>query len=241
MSRLCIETRGAANWRERLASPDTQWRRRYSALETAASWELASSSSTGLPEPIAELFRGSDYGDPELMFALAEHKVPLPGGRTESQCDVWALLHTGAGLVSLSAEAKANEPFGQNNESLAEWLVAEESDKSHRNRETRWEHIRKHLPTIGADGYSQVAYQLLHRCATAVIEAGRLRLTNAAFVVQAFDSPKESFEAFSRFCQAMGLRAERGRMRMTVVGNVHLGVGWADCPFATDEQLASLF
>ena len=241
MSRLCIETRGAASWRERLASPDTQWRRHYSAFETAVSWELASSSTAGLPEPILALFRDTTFDNPELLFAIAEHKVPLPGGRTDSQCDVWALLDTTTGLVSMSVEAKASEPFGQNNESLAQWLVAEKSDKSHKNRETRWEYIKDHLPNSATDGYSQVAYQLLHRCATAVIEARRLRLPNAAFVVQAFESPKESFEAFSRFCQAMGLRAERGRMQMTVVGNVHLGVGWADCPFATDEQLASLF
>src|ERR1019366_8810106 len=107
MNRLCIETRGVGNWRDRLAKPDTQWRRSYSAFETAVSWEFASKSSTGLPEPIVNLFRDTIYSEPTLVLAIAEHKVPLPGGRAESQCDVWALLNTKSGGVSLSLEAKA--------------------------------------------------------------------------------------------------------------------------------------
>ncbi len=240
MSRLCVETRGVGNWRDRLASPDSQWRRFYSAFETAVSWEHASSSSTGLPEPIVELCRETIYSEPTLVLAIAEHKVPLPGGRADSQCDVWALLNTKSGGVSLSVEAKANEPFGQNNEPLAKWLIAEDSKRSHKNRQVRWDHIKEHLPSSGTDGYSQVAYQLLHRCAAAVIEARRIRLPNAAFIVQAFKSPPESFEAFTRMCQAMGIKAERGRMQFTVVEDVRLGIGWADCPFATDEQVAAV-
>ncbi len=40
MSRLHIATRGICNWRQRLASPDRQWKRSYSAFETAVSLEL---------------------------------------------------------------------------------------------------------------------------------------------------------------------------------------------------------
>jgi len=41
-------------------------------------------------------------------------------------------------------------------------------------------------------------------------------------------------------CQAIGTKAERGRMQITAVGDVRLGIGWADCPFATDEQVAAV-
>ena len=75
MSRLHIATRGIGNWRERLASPESQWKRGFSALETAVSWELACATQSGLPEPIQKLFRDSDYRDPVLIFAVAEHKV----------------------------------------------------------------------------------------------------------------------------------------------------------------------
>jgi hypothetical protein len=55
------------------------------------------------------------------MFAVAEHKVDLPGGIAASQCDVWAVVRTKAGMLSL-VEAKAKEKFGD--EILEKWLVA---------------------------------------------------------------------------------------------------------------------
>jgi hypothetical protein len=240
MTRLCTETRGICNWRERLAKPDTQWRRRFSAFEAAVSWQTASCHPCGLPEPIAELFRGSNFGEATLLLAIAEHKVPLDGGRADSQCDVWALLESPSGGVSLSVEAKANEAFGQGNESLRDWLVAGESERSRGNRQDRWKHIVKHLPDAGTDAYSLVPYQLLHRCAAAVIEALRFRLPNAAFIVQSFGAPSGSFEAFAGFCQAINLKSERSKMCVTQVGKIRLGIGWADCPFATDAEVASV-
>jgi hypothetical protein len=238
MNRLCVETRGIGNWRERLAKPETQWRRRYSAFETAVSWEKASGYPWGLPQPIRELFRESIFSEPTLLLAIAEHKVPLVGGRADSQCDVWALLDTPSGGVSLSVEAKANEAFGQSNESLRNWLVAGQSEQSRQNREDRWKHIAEHLPSVAADAYSLVPYQVLHRCAAAVIEARRFRLPSAAFVVQSFEAPPESFEAFAGFCRAINLKAERSKMCITKVGEIQLGIGWADCPFATDADVA---
>src|ERR1700684_1527246 len=116
MNRLCVETRGICNWRERLAKPDSQWKRGYSALETAVSWENAGRHPAGLPKPIGDLFRASIFGAATLLLAIAEHKVQLVGGSADSQCDVWALLNTAAGGLSLSVEAKANETFGQGNE-----------------------------------------------------------------------------------------------------------------------------
>lgn len=240
MNRLCIETRGICNWRDRLAKPDTQWKRRFSAFETAVSWETASLHPAGLPEPIADLFRGSVFGEATLLLAIAEHKVPLIGGLADSQCDVWALLSTPSGHVSLSVEAKANEPFGQGNQSLKDWLATGDSEKSRQNRQDRWKHIAEHLPSAASDAYSLVPYQLLHRCAAAVMEAERFNVPNAAFVVHAFNSPDESFDQFSMFCHAAGAKPERGQMQITSVGEIRLGIGWADCQFATNAEVAAV-
>lgn len=240
MNRLCIETRVISNWRDRLAKPDTQWKRRFSAFETAVSWETASLHPAGLPQPIGDLFRESVFGEATLLLAIAEHRVPLIGGLADSQCDVWALLSTPSGHVSLSVEAKANEPFGQGNQSLKDWLATGESEKSRQNRQDRWKHIAEHLPSAASDAYSLVPYQLLHRCAAAVMEAERFSVPNAAFVVQAFQSPDESFEAFSRFCQAVNIAAERGQMHMATVEGIRLGIGWADCLFATNAEVAAV-
>ena len=240
MNRLCVETRGVCNWRERLAKPDSQWRRGFSALETAVSWEKASCQPVGLPEPIAELLRGSTFGEAKLLVAIAEHKVPLIGGLADSQCDVWALLDAASGGVSLSVEAKVDEPFGKGNESLGHWLAAGKSARSKKNRKARWENISENLPSVGHDAYNKVPYQLLHRCAAAVIEAKRFHVPNAALVVQSFSAPNESFEAFSRLCQAVNVNAVRRHMQVVTAGEIRLGIGWADCPFATDAEVAAV-
>jgi uncharacterized protein DUF6946 len=236
MSRLCIATRGACSWRERLANPDTQWRRRYSAFETAVSWESAADNPSGLPHQIAELFRNASYEDPVLQLAIAEHKVDLPGGRAASQCDVWAMVKTARGMLSLTVEAKAREAFGD--EILKNWLVAGGTEDSKSNREIRWDYVQSHLPK--SDSFHQVRYQILHRCAASVIEAKRLGLQHAAFIVQAFNTPEESFQSYAAFCQALQIPAKRGGMAPTSVDGISLSVGWADCLPATDEQVASV-
>jgi hypothetical protein len=184
--------------------------------------------------------RRESKATPETFTLEFEHKVQLVGKSADSQCDVWALLNTAAGGLSLSVEAKANETFGQGNESLQDWLIAGGSERSRRNRKSRWEHISAHLPCLAQGAYSLVPYQLLHRCAAAVIEAKRFRLSSAAFIVQAFWAPDESLEAFGRLCQVMSVIVKRGQMQVTSVDGIRLGVGWVDCPFATDAEGAGV-
>jgi uncharacterized protein DUF6946 len=235
MNRLHIATRGIASWRERLANPELHWQRKFSAFETAVSWEFASNSKSGLPGPIDKLFRESDYGEPTLISAVAEHKVDLPGGTAASQSDVWAVVKTTAGMLSLTVEAKASESFGD--EILERWLVAGETEESISNRKKRWEYIRSHLPK--SDFFPQVRYQMLHRCAASVMEAKRFGFLHAAFVVQAFNTPAKSFQDYVLFCEALQVPAARGGMAMTSMEGISLSIGWADCPLATDAEVAA--
>ncbi len=235
MSRLCISTRGIASWQGRLASPERQWKRGFSAFETAVSWELAASRQSGLPGPVEELFQDSIYGAPVLVFAVAEHKVDLPGGNTASQSDVWAVVKTSVGMLSLTVEAKAKEAFGD--EILEKWLDAGQTERSIVNRKERWQYLRSHLPK--SDCLLQVRYQMLHRCAASVIEARRLGIQHAAFVVQAFSTPAKSFSDYVVFCEALGLPAARSSMGTVSVDGISLSIGWADCPLATDGEIAA--
>lgn len=233
--RLLTATRGICSWRDRLAKPDTQWKRKFSAFETAISWEFASSTPSGLPDPIQKLFDGNEYKNPTVLLAVAEHKVELDGDGHASQCDVWAVVDTDLGALSLTVEAKARETFGD--ETLEVWLAGS-SPSSRENRKRRWQHVCANLPPERS--YLSVPYQILHRCAAAAIEAKRLKLRHAAFAVQSFNAPDESFQAYATFCRTLGLPPARGRMAMTNVGDISLGVGWAECPFATDQQIAAV-
>lgn len=236
MSQLYIATRGIDSWRQRLANPERQWRRGYSAFETAVAWEFAARTGSGIPVPLRELFSSTNIGSASLILAIAEHKVPLPGGNADSQCDVWAIVGSSAGMLSLSVEAKARETFG--NDSLEQWLAAGKTDRAKANRQQRWEFIRSHLPPLTTP--LPLRYQMLHRCAASVIEARRLGLRQAAFVVQAFNAPAGSFQEYERFCQALNIDAVRGRMGSTSTGETALHVGWADCALATDQQVAAV-
>ena len=235
MSRLFIGTRGAGSWRDRLASPDRQWKRGFSAFETAVAWEQASKSISGIPTAIDKLLRESAYRDPVLLLAVAEHKVDLPGGTAASQSDVWAFVSTSAGTLSMTVEAKAREAFGD--EILEKWLIAGRTEASIANRKERWNYVSSHLPE--SDAFLQVRYQMLHRCAASVVEARRLGCQHAAFVVQAFNTPDTSFQDYAVFCHALKIPAVRGSLATTLVGGISLSVGWADCPLSTDEQVAS--
>ncbi len=240
MPKLHTATRSIHDWRMRLGDPEKHWKKGASAMETAVSWELAAKSASGLPEPIASLFAHSEFGEGELLLGVAEHKVPLEGTGGASQCDVWALVRTAVGTVSLAVEAKAQESFGEGNETLADWLNSGTSKGSKANRTIRKCHLLECLPA-GIDGaYDAIPYQILQRCAASVIEARRFGLQNAAFVVQAFLSPSKSFEMFERFCQALGIPATRDRMSFAQVGEIKLGVGWADCKLASDAETVSV-
>ncbi len=96
------------------------------------------------------------------------------------------------------------------------------------------------LPATKGSGYGDVAFQLLHRCATAVIEAERLGINHAIFIVQAFQSPESSYSEFRKFCEAIGIASGKGVLHQSRVGEIALGIAWLDFPFATDAQLVKL-
>jgi hypothetical protein len=149
------------------------------------------------------------------------------------------MINTAAGVVSMTVEAKAREAFGD--EHLETWLIGT-SEQSAINRKARWEYIRAHLPV--ADSYLRVRYQILHRCAAAVIEAKRMGCPNAAFVVQAFDTPDKgkpdiNFAEYEASSAALKLPAARGSLSTTSIDGISLSVEWIDCPVATDAEVAA--
>ena len=137
------------------------------------------------------------------MSAAVEHAVALKGKGQASHCDIWAIVRIAGGLLSLTVEAKAEEPFGD--DSLEGWLANGTMEDPTLNRQKRWDHIRENLPERPKGSYDPIRYQLLHRCAAAVIEAKRWDFKHAAFIVQAFKSPAKSFQDYKDFCAVLNL------------------------------------
>mgnify|MGYP005838687073 CR=1 FL=1 len=210
MTRIMVPARGPEDWQALLADPVKHWRAGFSAMATARSWSAAS----GLPPEIAALVGP----DAELLLAVPEHKVALPGGERASQCDVFALVRQGGDTLALAVEAKVDEPFDR---TLKDWMGAGTSGKR-----ARLGAIRDLLGC--ADPPGNLRYQLFHRTAATILEARRFGTTRAAMIVQSFSQEHRWYNDFAAFCTFLGVQPERGRaLTYRLPDGMELTLGWA--------------
>lgn len=209
--RILVPSSGPASWQAFLAKPETQWRTGYSAKTLAHCWEAA----VGLPPEIAAMFEGTT----ELLLAIPEHKVPLPGGSRDSQNDVFALLNTAGRTCAAMIEGKVAEPFGP---TVGEWYDAPSEGKQIR--------MRALCELLGLDGVppAPVRYQLMHRTASALIEARRFKTDEAAMIVHSFSPQALWFDDFAQFARLLGIPAEHDRPGTTTLKTgQRIRLGWA--------------
>ncbi len=190
--RILVPTDGPEIWKQFLAEPEKQWQPGFSAMSTAFSWENAD----GLPEEISALYTNADdpvLRDATLALAIPEYKVGLEGGASPSQNDVFAILTCSQGLISMMIEGKAKEDF---DDLLGDW----KKRTSPHGVRVRMADIMENigLNRTVPDG---IRYQLLHRTASAVIEAKRFHAPFAVVVVQSFvaDDTQNHYDDFCAF------------------------------------------
>ncbi len=95
----------------------------------------------------------------------------------------------------MAVEGKVEEPFG---ETVAKWL-----EDSSDGKQARLKFLRTKLG-LEAQDLGGVRYQLLHRTASALIEAERFKADAAAMVVQSFEPDDRWLEDFQRFVGLFG-------------------------------------
>lgn len=238
MKRILIPTTGPCQWRSLLGDPKEHWKRGRSALETAMSWESAQGDphGRGLPAEVAAIFdRTPDLAGASLLFAIPEHQVNLDNAKAPSQNDVWALLRNERGLISISVEAKAGEPFGG---SLDQWLN-KNSKKSGREARLRMLCDRLNIPP-GVEACGALRYQLFHRTVSAILEAERCGAFAAVMLVQAFPGAKLSFTDFEAFGAHLGVTVKTECIvEVPFVDHLKLFLGWVSSPVADDELIAN--
>jgi len=218
MKHIYIPTSSPADWRTFLAEQEKQWRSGYSAKELAECWEHAN----GFPPEFQALF--SKSGNPalntlELLLAIPEYQVDLPGGRRPSQNDLFVLARTNDGqLVAIMVEGKVAEPFG---DTLETWLKDASTGKQTR--------LRFLCETLGLPNPPplNIRYQLLHRTASALIEAQRFNAKYAMMIVHSF-SPEHSWLAdYQAFLGLFGVTGLVGELvELPLPGSIRLFAGW---------------
>lgn len=226
MSRIYVPSTGAESWKSFLAEPERQWKTGYSARTLAHSWEAAD----GLPPEIAARFEvtAGFRAVPELLIAIPEHKVPLPGGGRDSQTDVFALLRCGDRTIAMAVEGKVAEPFGQ---TVGEWRRGESAGKQAR--------LRHLCGLLGIDypPPDHLYYQLFHRAGSAIIEAGRFKTDAAAMIVHSFSPHRQWFEEYAAFVTLLGgAVSEDGLSHVVLPSGKAFYTGWVSGDVAFLER-----
>lgn len=192
----------------------------FQVTATVPSWEAAG----GLPPEIARIIRETPFFSglvPKLLCAFPEYKVDLPGGRRPSQNDVFALVRVGDYTVSLAVEGKVEESFGP--------LVSEWRKDASDGKKRRLKDLCERLGLEPEQLPPTLRYQLLHRTASAIIEASRFKTDAAAMVVQSFSDMETSKGDFIRFVELLGGEVrETGLTEIKLPDGRPLFVGWAE-------------
>jgi len=215
MPRIFVPSSGPGDWRCLLAEPEKHWARQRSARTLAHCWE----DCNGFPPEIQSvLSQHSALSNAEPLLIFPEWKVSLPGGARPSQNDIWVLAKGQNGLVSIAVEGKVEEPFDK---TIGEWKKDTTEGK-----ETRLNYLaevlglRKPVP----DG---IRYQLLHRTASAVIEAERLGARHAVMLVHSFSHDNQWFGDFATFVALFGQSPKVGQLvTVTAAKGLPLHLGW---------------
>jgi hypothetical protein len=221
MDKFFIPANDPEDWKQLLAEPDKQWKTGYSAKSLAYCWH----KTTDFPRSVKRVFNDSGiniFQDIELLVAFPEWKVPLPGGRRASQNDIFVLAKGSNQLVSIMVEGKVRESFGQ---VVSEW----KSDKN-KGKQKRLDYLCD-LLRLNRDQVDLVRYQLLHRTASALLEAKRFNAENALMLVHSFSPETEQeSEGFRDYCTFLSLFRLKGRMnsltRPVNINKTRLYFGW---------------
>jgi len=223
MKRIFVPTRTGSDWQRLLAKPKLQWQTGRSAMTAAASWEQAGDA---FPPEISRLLDSSQDQDLvglQLLAAIPEWEVPLPGGQTASHTDVLALASNERGLCVAAVEAKVDEDFGPQ--------LKDKRVHASAGQLQRLDYLHSVLGVAEFD--DSIRYQLLHRTASAIVTAREFHAHVAVMVVQSFGTQLSLREDFDIFCQSLHADDMRGGMKVIPsMRTPRLFLGWC----AGDDQ-----
>jgi hypothetical protein len=197
-----VPTETSKDWKRLLARPDRHWRTGFSAQALANCWETAN----GFPPEVWSVFNHSKiiaFQNLKLLMAFPEYKVYLPPRGHPSQNDLFVLAKDGDGnLLSIVVEGKVAESFGP---TLANWNQIESKGKI-----TRYKFLQD---LLGLKEIPQsIRYQLLHRSASAIIEAKKFNAKSAVMLIHSFSSAMLWSEDFQAFTKLFGVASEPDKL-----------------------------
>lgn len=195
MKRIVTPTETGSDWQRLLGKPELHWKSGRSAMSAAACWE---DNEPRLPPEISSVLEATGeqaLASLELLMAVPEWEVELPGGDRPSQTDILAITRNEHGLVILGVEAKVDEPFGP--------TLAEKRTDASAGQTERIAYLEKELGcTSSLDG--GIRYQLMHRTVSAKLTARAFHAGTAVMLVHSFSPASRWREDFEAFAFAIG-------------------------------------
>jgi hypothetical protein len=179
----------------------------YSAYELAHAWQ----SAERFPPAVGHALEHAPFGAPELLFAVPEHKVSMPGRGGSSATDLFALARAVSGdLIAIAVEGKVRESFDK---PVSEWLVDPRGNRPNRQQRLAG------AETLGLRDreLNDLPYQLLHRSAAPIIEAGRYNAEHALMLVHSFSETMDHHVEYVAFAEAMGVTGMPGQVEFVGV------------------------
>ena len=163
-------------------------------MSAAACWE---DNEPRLPVEITNILEASgdkSLTSPEMLAAIPEWEVDLPGGDRASQTDVLAITRNELGLVILGVEAKVDEAFGP--------TLGEKKTNASPGQLERISYLERELGCASPLGDS-IRYQLLHRTVSAILTARSFHAGTAVMLVHSFSQSSRGREDFEAFAEAI--------------------------------------
>lgn len=218
MKRIFVPTQSGTDWQRLLGKPKLHWKKGRSAMSSAACWE---DSEPMLPKEVTVTLDAAN--DPaiaslELLAAIPEWEVALPGGDRASQTDILALVRNSENLVVLGVEAKVDETFGP--------TLAEKKSNASPGQLERIAYLESQLgcTTPFSD---TIRYQLLHRSVSALLTARAFHAPISVMLVHSFSQDSAWRDDFSSFCQALKcIRLSDHLFEVTGTEGARLILGW---------------
>lgn len=191
MKRIFVPTQSGTDWQRLLGKPKLHWKKGRSAMSAAACWEEA---NPNLPPDVLRVLGVSNdpsLSDLELIAAIPEWEVDLPGGTRPSQTDVLAIARNEKNLVILGVEAKVDETFGP--------TLGERMADSSAGQLERIAYLQKELGLVKSLP-NTIRYQLLHRTVSTLLTARNFHAPVAVMLVHSFCPASTWREDFTAFC-----------------------------------------
>jgi len=187
-------------------------------MSAAACWE---ENEPQLPAEIVDVLEASNDESLtalELLVAIPEWEVDLPGGDRPSQTDVLAITRNDDGVVILGVEAKVDEPFGP--------TLSEKREGASAGQIERISYPERELGCSSSlDG--RIRYQLLHRTVSALLTARAFHAHVAVMLVHSFSQNSRWREDFDAFVNAVtGIPLTKDLYELRIGDGPRLLIGW---------------